>query len=1040
MPFSFRLVPPEVPSGSLRRPRLLQALSHRWDRRVTVVAGGAGLGKTTVLAQAVAENHLRPRGEDVWIGVGTGDPDGARLAGAVARAVGLPMAPASGDEAASAPVDPARAAAALWRRSPAEVCVFVDDVHLVAPGSAGAAWLGALVDALPGNGHLVLATRRVPLPLPLPLARLTVQREVQWIDEQDLRFDADELVRFATERGVDPDRLAGTGGWPALAELTVATGHDLAGAFLGEEVLAPLGDRRRRVLTVLCDLGGADDALASATLGHHVDLATELAGVPLVERTAEGWHVPHDLWRRTAGLTLAEDEQATLRRRAVDHLRARGRLEPAFELLARAGLWDQAPPLLREAALASDDQGARRLGRWLTACPAAVSATPAGLLATALSTHRTTPAAAVEPLHVAAAAGREAGDVEVELCALAHLGRLGWFRQDLTTLRPEEAARVAELAAAGHVQAEAIAAFGRAVVADLGGDDDAVLAELAGIRSGALHPTWEVMAAWLFGMVHLGLGDLEPALDLVARFGEASDPAVRAVVAGVRMRTWWSQGRVDDVLADAPRLVEGVRAHGVASGRHMALTNASVLYAHVGDVATARRLLDEGTATASPGAMPGQQVRTALATGALLLAEGDADGAAATFRQVAERHGLDRGADRRGWRMLLATTYVLLPETRAYWDERPLRGHLHTARRLAALLVAGGEGDGARRLRRTDLPDLGTIRSALPLPYAAELAAALAGAGRSVGAELLEALGPAGRRAARTLAADRAPVARHARALLAALPAPPTTTVHVVTLGALALHGGRFDGPPLAEPDLRRQRVRELLAFLVGHRRTTRATVAAALWPDLDAALAGNNLSVTLNYLLRVLEPRRSPGEAGYLLRVDGSRIRLVTGAHLRVDTDEFDEHRAAAERAETDGVPSVALEHQLAAVALYHGDLFGDLGDQPWLVLDREHYRSRFVATATRAAELLLGHGDVDPAEQRALDALRVDPSAEAAHAVLIAGALRRGDRPTAGRRLRDCLDTLADLGLAPSSSIDRMRRRLLAPTAGAAAGTLRP
>jgi len=54
MPRSFRFDPPESRSDLLIRPRLLRALLGRWEHRVTLVVGGAGLGKTTLLVQAVA--------------------------------------------------------------------------------------------------------------------------------------------------------------------------------------------------------------------------------------------------------------------------------------------------------------------------------------------------------------------------------------------------------------------------------------------------------------------------------------------------------------------------------------------------------------------------------------------------------------------------------------------------------------------------------------------------------------------------------------------------------------------------------------------------------------------------------------------------------------------------------------------------------------------------------------------------------------------------------------------------------------------------
>ena len=53
MPRSFRFVPPDPRDDLLTRPRLLRALLGRWHHRVTCCIGGPGLGKTTLLAQAM---------------------------------------------------------------------------------------------------------------------------------------------------------------------------------------------------------------------------------------------------------------------------------------------------------------------------------------------------------------------------------------------------------------------------------------------------------------------------------------------------------------------------------------------------------------------------------------------------------------------------------------------------------------------------------------------------------------------------------------------------------------------------------------------------------------------------------------------------------------------------------------------------------------------------------------------------------------------------------------------------------------------------
>jgi DNA-binding SARP family transcriptional activator len=155
--------------------------------------------------------------------------------------------------------------------------------------------------------------------------------------------------------------------------------------------------------------------------------------------------------------------------------------------------------------------------------------------------------------------------------------------------------------------------------------------------------------------------------------------------------------------------------------------------------------------------------------------------------------------------------------------------------------------------------------------------------------------------------------------------------------------------------------------------------------------------------------------------------VALFTDDHgLRIDVDEFDRHLRAAARAEVDGTPSVALDHDLAAVELYRGDLHSELVDVDWLALDREHYRAGLVAAAVRAGELLLGRGEPDHAEAVARRALEVDAWSEGAYGVLVNAALARSDRAAAQRHLDRCAKAVATLGLSPSASIEQLQRRI--------------
>ncbi|MGH9193409.1 MAG: AfsR/SARP family transcriptional regulator, partial [Acidimicrobiales bacterium] len=542
------------------------------------------------------------------------------------------------------------------------------------------------------------------------------------------------------------------------------------------------------------------------------------------------------------------------------------------------------------------------------------------------------------------------------------------------------------------------------------------------------------MAGWLRASTLAGGGRPEESIAVFDAIPPIPDPAFQLNVEGARLEARWALGQVDEVVAAAPSITDGLEAAGVLQFVLVGLAETAFVFAWVGDVEGAQGLVERVQRTEGDADI-GQSARLALAEAAMLVSAGDEPAAADLLERAIAIHGLDSGIDRRAWRRGLALSYVLVPSARQRWDAAELRGHVAEARTLARAVVAlrdcaNRSGSGARaagqvrrRLRDLDLSDVSRVRAALHHRFAVELALGLEAAGRAEAVTLLEALGPRGREAMRAEAATPTPRAKPAKSLLAAVPAPPADRTEIAVLGPLAL---ARNGEPVTDDDLRRERVRALLAFLVGHRTTSRAAIMAALWPDLDDRAAANNLRVTMTYLLRVLEPWRSARESAYLVRVDGQTVTLVTSDWLRIDVDRFDEHVARAVRAEADRTPSLALEHNLAAVALYRGEAHEGVADAEWIALDREHFRGRFVAAATRAGELLVARGDVDDAERVARRAVEVDPWAENAYAVLASAALARGDRPTARRTLDQGLAALADLGVEPSEETHRLRRRV--------------
>jgi len=181
----------------LRR-RIIATLLRRFDQRVVTIAAGPGFGKTTALAQALAENRLARRGCDTWLACEPDDSHPEQLATALTTALGARRA-----------LDPITAIVdALLTRAPEPVALVLDDVHHLVATASGP-FLDRLIDALPENAHLVLAGRALPA---LSIARFEAGGAVLRLGEHELCFGDDELQDFAQQRGVDVAILDGIGG------------------------------------------------------------------------------------------------------------------------------------------------------------------------------------------------------------------------------------------------------------------------------------------------------------------------------------------------------------------------------------------------------------------------------------------------------------------------------------------------------------------------------------------------------------------------------------------------------------------------------------------------------------------------------------------------------------------------------------------------------------------------------------------------------------------------------------------------------------
>jgi LuxR family transcriptional regulator, maltose regulon positive regulatory protein len=186
-----KLFMPRLRSQSVARQRLIARLDAALECRLTLVCAPAGYGKTTLLSAWAG----CLRGERVaWLSLDKEDNEPLTFWRYLLTASGISELPTLASQAAQDRIIRLMVTRLLNEVSSRQVhsVLLLDDYHLI-PNPAIHVEMAFLLDHLPPNMHLVLATRSEP---PLPLARLRLRQQLVELRMADLCFTFDEVAEF----------------------------------------------------------------------------------------------------------------------------------------------------------------------------------------------------------------------------------------------------------------------------------------------------------------------------------------------------------------------------------------------------------------------------------------------------------------------------------------------------------------------------------------------------------------------------------------------------------------------------------------------------------------------------------------------------------------------------------------------------------------------------------------------------------------------------------------------------------------------------
>jgi LuxR family transcriptional regulator, maltose regulon positive regulatory protein len=626
-----KLHPPGVPAQIVVRERLFERLRDGRGLRLTLLAGPAGFGKSTLLAAwREREQQQRPV---AWVTLDEGDDDPVVLWSHVVEALGRQELAATVAAAPLLEVALPRLVNALVGQG--DVVVVLDDFHRLSSPAARAsvAWF---VDRIPATVQLVLSTRVDP---DLPLGALRARAQLLELRADDLRFtggEADEFLNGRLRLGLDRadvDLLvARTEGWPAgiyLAALSLDGRADKPALvrafdgtsahvvdFLASEVLGAFEPDvqafmlRTSVLERLCadlcdavlDTTGSGDALAALA-------RCNLFLLPLDDRRE--WFRFHHLFAQLLRAELGRREPelvAGLHRRAFDWHAASGTTDEAIHHALAAHAYAEAGQLIARTWVHYVNAGrTSSVLDWLVRFPDDVLAGDARL----------------SLVHAWISALR--GDHDDQRRALTRVAAHG--SGDDGPL-PDGFASVASSAAVLR------AAFAW-------GDVSAVLE--AGTRSAELEgpdSPWRPVVTWSLGWAHYCNGDLDAAArwfeETAARTAQTDQWVVGSgavadlsLIAGVR-------GRRDEQLRLATQALGMAADHGLLEAREVGEVHTAygaALAAH-GRHEEALSELERGVFLRRLWAQPLDLADGLLALAAAVAAAGDGEPAAQLLAEV----------------------------------------------------------------------------------------------------------------------------------------------------------------------------------------------------------------------------------------------------------------------------------------------------------------------------------------------------------------------------------------------------------------------
>jgi LuxR family transcriptional regulator, maltose regulon positive regulatory protein len=288
--------------------------------------------------------------------------------------------------------------------------------------------------------------------------------------------------------------------------------------------------------------------------------------------------------------------------------------------------------------------------------------------------------------------------------------------------------------------------------------------------------------------------------------------------------------------------------------------------------------------------------------------------------------------------------------------------------------------------------------------------------------EVAELLPPDAREHLASQVGLREPPAVH---LVQEEPSVPLADLTIKLLGHVEIF--RDPKRPFAAEAWTTRRAHDILCFIASrrHRRASKETIIDIFWGEADFDVVAKNFHPTVSHIRKALNSNQS-FKQNFLLYRDGDYLLNPDFAYS-IDIEEFDRLVAEGDAARRAREQERCLAQYEAAIKLYRGEFMRGSYDE-WAEEQRSYYNEQYLHMLEILALAALGQKEWPRALQLASQILHDDPYREDIHCLVMRTHAAQGNRAAVKEQYETLRAILQkELGIEPASETQKVYRGLI-------------